>query len=223
VAVSIRLREVLAFRASIPGLSPGRRPSFLVCSSPLPATLAGDLPPSSQRGFRIRVVTRGISNGFVAAFRHRRSPPDLLLPEPRRLPCGRPLGTLRVFPWSHATPCGVTQASRFPWPSPYTQRLSASGSVSGRSPQFQPASLALNYGCYTADSNQPALLTRLLRPVDRSTERVATSASIFPRPSFAFSLAGGCADAVQEVFPPGSCRHRLCAPVVGRFLSILSS
>jgi hypothetical protein len=38
--------------------------------------------------------------------------------EPRRLPCGRPLGVLRVFPWSHAAPCGATRASWFPWRSP---------------------------------------------------------------------------------------------------------
>ncbi len=81
--------STLAFRTSVPGLSPGKRPSFLVFTSPLPAALAGSLPPSSQRSFRIRVVTRGISNGFVAAFRHRRSPPDLLLPG-TSLPALRP-------------------------------------------------------------------------------------------------------------------------------------
>jgi hypothetical protein len=91
------LASALAFRTSVPGFSPGKRPRFLVSTSPLPAALAGSLPPLSQRSFRIRVVTRGISNGSVAAFRHRRSPPDLLLPEPRCLPCGRLLGGLRVF------------------------------------------------------------------------------------------------------------------------------
>src|ERR1700691_4472754 len=112
------LASALIFRKSVPGLSPGSRSSFLVVASPLPATLAGGLPPSFPRGFRIRVVIRGISNGFGAAFRHRRSPPVLLLLEPRRLPFGRPLGVLRVAPWSHAEPCGPTRASRFPWRSP---------------------------------------------------------------------------------------------------------
>jgi len=112
------LASALIFRTSVPGLSPGRRPEFPRLPSPLPATLAGGLPPSFPRGFRIRVVIRGISNGFGAAFRHRRSPPDLLLREPCRLPFGRPLGVLRVVPWSHAEPCGSTRASRFPWRSP---------------------------------------------------------------------------------------------------------
>jgi len=90
--------SALAFCSSVLGISPSRRPSLLVLTSPLPATLAGGLTPFFRRGFRIRVGTRGISSGFVAAFRHRRSPPDLLLPEPRRLPFGRPLGVLRVSP-----------------------------------------------------------------------------------------------------------------------------
>jgi|SRR5579871_2123521 len=110
--------SVTAFRASVSGVSPDRRPSLLVFASPLPTTLAGGLPPAFPQGFRIRVVIRGISNGFGAAFRHRRSPPDLLLPEPRRLPFGRPLGVLRVVSRSHAEPRGSTRASRFPWRSP---------------------------------------------------------------------------------------------------------
>ena len=95
---------------SVPGVSPGRRSSFLVRPSPLPASLAGGLAPVSRRGFRIRVVNRGIPDGYAAAFRHRQPPPDLLLLGPRCQPCGQPLGVLRVLRWSHAEPCGPTQA-----------------------------------------------------------------------------------------------------------------
>ena len=127
------------------GISPSRRPSLLVCSSPLPATLAGRLTPSFQRRFRIRVVTRGISNGFVAAFRHRRSPPDLRLPGPRNLPFGRSLGTLRVFPWSHAAPCGTTQAFEVSLafsldPAPYGFRFGVRAIPAVMNPRFLPGS-----------------------------------------------------------------------------------
>jgi hypothetical protein len=93
-----RKRGQPMFRTSVPGVSPGRQPGLLVQSPPLPATLAGGLTPVSRRGFRIRVVGRGISDGYAAAFRHRQTPPDLRLPEPRPEPCGSRLGVLRVPP-----------------------------------------------------------------------------------------------------------------------------
>ena len=114
-----------------------------MCSSPLPATLAGRLTARFQRGFGIRVVTRGISSGFVAAFRHRRSPPDLLLPGPRNLPFGRSLGCLRVFPWSHAAPCGATQAFEVSLafsldPAPYGFRFGVRAIPAVMNPRFLP-------------------------------------------------------------------------------------
>ena len=145
--------SALAFRTSVPGLSPGKRPSLLVSTSPLPAALAGSLPPSSQRRFRIRVVTRGISSGFVAAFRHRRSPPGFLLLGPRRLPFGRPLGFLRVLPPFPTQPLAKP-------PRPIEVSLAFS---------LDPAPYGLRFGVQAfpavtvyvlANPNGPALLTR---------------------------------------------------------------
>ena len=190
------------------GISPSRRPSLLVCSSPLPATLAGRLTPSFQRRFRIRVVTRGISNGFVAAFRHRRSPPDLRLPGPRNLPFGRSLGTLRVFPWSHAAPCGTTQAFEVSLafsldPAPYGFRFGVRAIPAVMNPRFLP-------GCFASRIDPPSASPLLPR--------------FFPRASFAFPPCGlpaalARSDGISPRFLPTPV---LCAPVSGRFLSIPS-
>jgi len=156
------------------GISPSRRPSLLVCSSPLPATLAGRLTPPSQRRFRIRVVTQGISNGFVAAFRHRRSPPDLLLPGPHNLPFGLSFGALRVFPWSHAAPCGATQAFEVSLafsldPEPFGFRFGVRAIPAVMNPRFLP-------GCFASRIDPPSASPLLPR--------------IFPRASFAFFPCG---------------------------------
>ena len=149
--------SALIFRTSVPGFSPGRRPSLLVQSSPLPAPLAGDLPPVSRRGLRIRVVDRGISSGSAAAFRHRLVPPDLLLREPHSQPFARPFGVLRVLRWSHAEPCGPTRATRGFLGSLPTVKPHGLSSVSGRSPQFQPPDLA---ALKSACASYPALFAR---------------------------------------------------------------
>jgi hypothetical protein len=175
---------------------------FLVRSSPLPASLAGGLAPAFRQGFRIRVVNRGIPDGYAAAFRHRQPPPDLLLLEPRRQPCGRPLGVLRVLRFSlsrsHAEPCGPTRALEvslaFFLPGalrPPVRRPGVPRSSTGRSLRTRP---------------QPALSTWPdLRPGYRSLERVATSP---PSLSVLVTLAG--APTVQRDVPQAPASTRLC-------------
>ena len=86
------------------------------------------------------------------------------------------------------------------------RRLAASGSVSGRSAQFQPTTLRPQAG--------PRFLPGSLRPPHRCSERVATSS---PSLSALVTLTG--AHAVLRDFPQVSAGATLVAPVVGRFLS----
>ena len=140
-------------RTSILGLSPSRRSGFSVSSLPLPATLAGGLTSYSPRGFRTRIAIQSIPCGFVAAFRHRRSPPGFLLLGPRRLPFGRPLGFLRVLPPFPTQPLAKP-------PRPIEVSLAFS---------LDPAPYGLRFGVQAfpavtvyvlANPNGPALLTR---------------------------------------------------------------
>jgi len=196
-----------------------------VLTSPLPATLAGGLTPRFRRGFRIRVGTRGISSGSVAAFRHRRSPPDLLLPEPRRLPFGRPLGILRVFPKVPRSTLrhhpGIEVSLAFSLnPAPFGLRFGV---------RAIPAVLARVFGFYPRGfSPQTRVSLRFLpgslRPAYRSAKRVATSPSILPARVVRLSpfRASGCARTVLRYFPQGLAGACLYTPVFGRFLSIPS-
>jgi len=178
-----------------------------VCSSPLPATLAGRLTPPSQRRFRIRVVTQGISNGFVAAFRHRRSPPDLLLPGPHNLPFGPSFGVLRVFPWSHAAPCGATQAFEVSLafsldPEPFGFRFGVRAIPAVMNPRFLP-------GCFASRIDPPSASPLLPR--------------IFPRASFAFFPCGlpaalAQSDGISPSCLPAPCYVRRSPAGSSRFL-----
>jgi hypothetical protein len=183
--------SAIAFCSSVPGISPGRRPSLLVLTSPLPATLAGGLTPRFRRGFRIRVGTRGISSGFVAAFRHRRSPPDLLLPEPRRLPFGRPLGILRVSPkvprsaLRHHPGIEVSLAFSLD-PAPFGLRFGvrAIPAVPARVFGFYPGGFTpqLELAC----ASYPALFAQRIDPPSASP----LPPRLFPRMSFTFPPFG---------------------------------
>src|SRR5258706_4832222 len=155
---------------SVPGVSPGRRSRFLVRPSPLPASLAGGLAQVSRGGFRIRVVNRGIRDSYAAAFRHRQPPPDLLLLGPRNQPCGRPLGVLRVLRWSHAEPCGPTQAFEV------SLAFSLPGAL--RPPIRCPGAPRSSTSRSLRTNRQPALLTWLFfaRPID-----LASTAPILPQ------------------------------------------
>ena len=174
--------SALALRTSIPGFSPGRRSSFLVSSSPLPATLAGRLPTASHRGFRIRVVTRGISSGSVAAFRHRR-PSARSSPARTSQPAFRPTARcpegLSVLPRNalRRHPGVEVSLAFFLNPAPRGFRFGVRAFPAVPIPVL-------------ANKNQPALLTRLLRPTHRYAERFATSSPTSPRASFAFPPCG---------------------------------
>ena len=88
--------------------------------------------------------------------------------------------------------------------------------MSGRSPQFQSPSPSFT----PADLNQPALLTRLLRPTHRYAERFATSSPTSPRVSFAFPPCGLPAALAQ---PFGISPRFLPAPFYVRWSSAGSS
>jgi hypothetical protein len=186
-----------------------------------PATLAGRLPPASHRGFRIRVVTRGISNGSVAAFRHRRrsarsSPARTSQPALRpatRCPEGRslvPRNALRRHPGFEVS----LAFSLNPAPHGFRFGVQAFPAVPTHVTKFYPSEPE------SACASYPALL----RPAYRYAERVATSspnlsARVVRLPPL---RASGCARAALRYFPQVSAGTFLCAPVVGRFLLILS-
>ena len=114
-------------------------------------------------------------------------PSDLLLREPRSLPFGRPLGVLRVFP------CALR-------PVPRSALRRHPGVEVSLAFSLNPAPCGFPVRCpgvprssrprLLRNKDQPALLTRLLRPTHRYAERFATSSPTSPRVSFAFPPCG---------------------------------